>query len=57
MGSTEGPLVSFCVKCYNQERYIGEALEGAFAQTYRPLLMLLAVESFVVRRMKGVLGL
>ena len=37
MGSTEGPLVSFCVKCYNQERYIGEALEGAFAQTYRPL--------------------
>ena len=37
MGSTEGPIVSFCVKCYNQERYIGEALEGAFAQTYRPL--------------------
>ena len=37
MDSTEGPLVSFCVKCYNQERYIGEALEGAFAQTYRPL--------------------
>ncbi len=23
--------------CYNQERYVGEALEGAFAQTYRPL--------------------
>ena len=37
MGSTEGPLVSFCIMCYNQERYIGEALEGAFAQTYRPL--------------------
>ena len=37
MDSTEGPLVSFCVMCYNQERYIGEALEGAFAQTYRPL--------------------
>ena len=35
--SAETPLVSFCVKCYNQERYIGEALEGAFAQTYRPL--------------------
>jgi len=35
--STEKPLVSFCVKCCNQERYIGEALEGAFAQTYRPL--------------------
>ena len=37
MGSTEGPLVSFCVMCCDQERYIGEALEGAFAQTYRPL--------------------
>lgn len=33
----EKPLVSFCVMCFNQERYIGEALEGAFAQTYRPL--------------------
>jgi len=44
MDSTEGPLVSFCVKCYTQERYIGEALEGAFAQTYRPLLMLLAAK-------------
>ena len=32
-----GILVSFCVKCFNQERYIGEALQGAFAQTYRPL--------------------
>lgn len=31
------PLVSFCITCYNQERYIGEALDGAFAQTYRPL--------------------
>ncbi len=37
MDSSEGPLVSFCVKCCNQERYIGEALAGAFAQTYRPL--------------------
>lgn len=31
------PLVSFCVICRNQERYVGEALAGAFAQTYRPL--------------------
>ena len=37
MASAEGPLVSFCVMCCNQERYVGEALEGAFAQTYRPL--------------------
>ena len=33
----EGPLVSFCITCYNQERYIGDALSGAFAQTYRPI--------------------
>lgn len=31
------PLVSFCVKSYNQRKYIAEALDGAFAQTYRPL--------------------
>lgn len=31
------PLVSFCVKPYNQREYIGEALDGAFSQTYRPL--------------------
>ncbi len=37
MSPNERPLVSFCVKCCNQERYVGEALEGAFAQTYRPL--------------------
>ena len=37
MKREDGCLVSFCVKCFNQERYIGEALKGAFAQTYRPL--------------------
>jgi len=31
------PLVSFCVKSYNQRRYLRAALEGAMAQTYRPL--------------------
>jgi len=30
-------LVSFCVKSYNQRRYLKAALEGALAQTYRPL--------------------
>ena len=34
---TEAPLVSFCVKCFNQKRFILEALKGAFAQAYRPL--------------------
>lgn len=31
------PLVSFCVKSYNQKALLKEALHGAFAQTYRPL--------------------
>ena len=31
------PLVSFCVKSYNQKELLKEALQGAFAQTYRPL--------------------
>ena len=31
------PLVSFCLKSYNQKRYLKNALQGAFAQTYRPL--------------------
>ena len=33
----ELPLVSFCLLCYNQRKWIADALEGAFAQTYRPL--------------------
>ena len=33
----ERPLISFCLLSYNQRRWIGAALEGAFAQTYRPL--------------------
>lgn len=31
------PLVSFCIKSYNHSAYVREALAGAFAQTYRPL--------------------
>lgn len=34
---TAKPLVSFCVKCYNQKHLISDALRGAFAQTYSPL--------------------
>lgn len=30
-------LASLCIICYNQERFIAEAVEGALAQTYRPL--------------------
>lgn len=36
------PLVTFAVFAYNQERYIREAVEGAFAQTYTPLEIILS---------------
>ena len=34
---SEKPLISFCIKSFNNERHVCKALEGAFAQTYRPL--------------------
>lgn len=36
------PLVTFSVFAYNQERFIREAIEGAFAQTYQPLEIILS---------------
>ena len=38
-GGTIGgrPLVSICLKCWNQREFVAEALEGVFSQTYRPL--------------------
>lgn len=36
------PLITFAVVAYNQERYIREAVEGAFAQTYSPLEIILS---------------
>ena len=36
------PLVSFCVLGFNQEAFIREAIEGAFAQTYQPLEIVLS---------------
>jgi glycosyltransferase involved in cell wall biosynthesis len=33
----ERPLVTFFLVTYNQERYVREAIEGAFSQTYSPL--------------------
>jgi len=36
------PLVTFVLFAYNQERYIREALRGAFAQTYSPLEIVLS---------------
>jgi glycosyltransferase involved in cell wall biosynthesis/SAM-dependent methyltransferase len=33
----EEPLVSIIMLCYNHDNFVGEALDGLFAQTYSPL--------------------
>lgn len=40
--SQNRPLVTFALFAYNQEKYIREAIEGAFAQTYEPLEIILS---------------
>lgn len=39
---SDHPLVTFSLATYNQEAYIREAVEGAFAQTYTPLEVILS---------------
>ena len=39
---SQRPLVTFALFAYNQERYIREAIEGAFAQTYEPLEIIIS---------------
>lgn len=39
---TDKPLLTFALFGYNQEKYIREAIEGAFAQTYSPLEIILS---------------
>lgn len=41
-GTPGRPLVTFAVFAYNQEKYIREAVEGAFSQTYSPLEIILS---------------
>lgn len=41
-GSEDGPLVTFALLAYNQEKYIREAIVGAFSQTYSPLEIVLS---------------
>lgn len=36
------PLITFVLLAYNQERFIREAIEGAFSQTYSPLEIILS---------------
>lgn len=40
--STDTPLVSFVLLAYNQEKYVREAIEGAFSQTYPNLEVVLS---------------
>lgn len=40
--ATDRPLVTLAVFAYNQEQYIREAVEGAIAQTYEPLEIILS---------------
>ncbi|RBI83310.1 hypothetical protein DRV85_15975 [Rhodosalinus halophilus] len=40
--TADRPLVTFALFAYNQEQYIREAIEGAFAQTYEPLEIILS---------------
>ena len=40
--STERPLLTFALFAYNQEGFVREAVEAAFAQTYEPLEIVLS---------------
>lgn len=40
--AADRPLVTFAVIAYKQERFIREAIKGAFAQTYEPLEIILS---------------
>jgi glycosyltransferase involved in cell wall biosynthesis len=40
--ANDRPLVTFALFTYNRERYIREAVEGAFSQTYSPLEIILS---------------
>lgn len=40
--AVNGPLVTFALFTYNQERFVREAIRGAFAQTYSPLEILIS---------------
>jgi glycosyltransferase involved in cell wall biosynthesis len=40
--SSNRPLLTFSIGAYNQEQFIRQAVEGAFAQTYSPLQIILS---------------
>lgn len=39
---TEMPLITFAIFAYNQEKYIQQAIDGAFSQTYSPLEIIIS---------------
>jgi glycosyltransferase involved in cell wall biosynthesis len=39
--SPERPLISIILLCYNQQDFVGEAIEGVLSQTYSPLEILI----------------
>lgn len=41
-GAPDRPLVTFALFAFNQERFIRDAVEGAFSQTYSPLEIVLS---------------
>lgn len=41
-GTPDRPLVTFALFAYNQEKYVREAVNGAFSQTYWPLEIILS---------------
>src|SRR5882757_8506640 len=40
--SIQRPLLTFAIAGFNQERFVKEAVEAAFAQTYSPLQIILS---------------
>lgn len=46
---TARPLITFALFAYNQEKFIREAVEGAFAQTYSPLEIILSDDGSIDR--------
>ncbi len=45
MIETQRPLVTLALFAYNQEKYVREAITGAFAQTYSPMQIILSDDS------------
>jgi glycosyltransferase involved in cell wall biosynthesis len=45
MDRSDAPLVTLVLFAYNQEKFIRQAMEGAFAQTYQPLEIIVSDDS------------